>query len=151
MERAINPSIFHAAVAQAMNADRPDLYWGIDKALRLCVTRTLARVGEMDPASDADVADALEKTRETLRLFAVRSGHAEHGANLWPSSRRPAPRAPAAEAGDEQAIAALSECATALQVAHGPARKAAAEALQARLALARRLLETPRREVLAAA
>ncbi|HLS54618.1 MAG TPA: hypothetical protein VK052_01000 [Zeimonas sp.] len=148
----MDPSIFHAAVAQAMNADRPDLYWGIDKALRLCVTRALARVDEMDPSSDADVADALETTRETLRLFAVRSGHGDHGTNLWPSAGRPPrpPRAPVTEADDEQAIAALTDCATALQVARGPARKAAAEALQARLALARRLLEAPRRELAAA-
>ena len=149
----MDPSIFHAAVAQAMNADRPDLYWGIDKALRLCVTRALARVDEMDPSSDADVADALDTTRETLRLFAVRSGHGDHGTNLWPSAVRPprSPRAPVTEAEDERAIAALSDCATALQVARGPARKAAAEALQARLALARTVLDTPRRAALAAA
>jgi len=149
----MDPSIFHAAVAQAMNADRPDLYWGIDKALQLCVARTLARVGDMDPASDADVADALEKTRETLRLFAVRSGDADHGPGLWPSARRPGRHAgaPVTEADDERAIAALSECATALQIARGPARKAAAEALQARLALARTVLDTPRRAALAAA
>lgn len=31
----MDQSVTHSTVAQAINADRPDLYWGIHKAMRL--------------------------------------------------------------------------------------------------------------------
>lgn len=102
----MDPSVFHAAVAQAMNAERPEPYWGIDKALRRSLARTLRRIEAMDPCDDVAVAEALGRLREVLRLFAG------------------------------QPLVELSEYAAAVEFARGAAREAAAARLEAALAQA---------------
>lgn len=128
----MDPSVFHVAVAQAMNADRPDLFWGVDKALRLSVGRTLVRIGSMDCSDDVDVAHVVGRVREVLRLLDVRRDVSVDATPTWPA---PGGAARAAQAGtaDEPPVAALGDCATALEFARGEARRTAAAELEAKL------------------
>jgi len=128
----MDPSVFHVAVAQAMNAERPDLFWGVDKALRLSVGRTLARVGTLDCTDDADVAHVVGRVREVLRLLDVQR---EGNADATPGWRTPGSAARAAHAGttDQRSVTTLGDCATALEFARGEARMSAAAELDAAL------------------
>lgn len=61
----------HAAATQpaaAEGAGRLDLYAGIHKALRLFMTRTLARIGSADPRDPAEVAAALQQLEGLLGI-----------------------------------------------------------------------------------
>jgi hypothetical protein len=136
-EHQMDQSVLHDTVAQATSAGRHDLYQGIHKALRLCMTRTLTDLGCMDPADDADVACALERTHDMLALCAL---HIEdENRFIHPVLQARAPGSAERTAGDhvghEQAIAALHACAGALRNAAGPARAAAARQLYRRMAL----------------
>ena len=128
----MDPSVFHVAVAQAMNAERPDLFWGVDKALRLSVGRTLARVGAMDCSDDVDVAHVVGRVREVLRLLDTRRDPSAQATPAWPTPGGPA-RAAHAGATDEPSVTALGDCATALEFARGEARRSAAAELEATL------------------
>jgi len=129
--------VFDAAVAQAMNAGRPDLYRNIHKALRLCMNQTLAQVGCTDPSDHRDVAAALAATREMLDLFALHLEDENRFVHPALSACRPgsADRTASDHAGHEQAIAALRDLTVALEVAHSPERAAAAARLYQRMAL----------------
>ncbi|HMN65633.1 MAG TPA: hypothetical protein PKB08_11585 [Burkholderiaceae bacterium] len=128
----MDPSVFHVAVAQAMNADRPDLFWGVDKALRLSVGRTLARIGSMDCSDDVDVAQVIGRVREVLRLLDVQRDVSVDARPAWPT---PGGAARAAHAGttDEPSVTALGDCATSLEFARGETRRTAAAELEATL------------------
>jgi hypothetical protein len=128
----MDPSVFHVAVAQAMNADRPDLFWGVDKALRLSVGRTLARIGSLDCSDDVDVAHVIGRVREVLRLLDVRRDVKADATPAWPTAGG-ATRAVRVGTADEPSVTALGDCATALEFARGEARRAAAAELEATL------------------
>lgn len=133
----MDQSVTHSTVAQAINADRPDLYWGIHKAMRLCMMHTLAQVGAMDPADDIDVAEALAATREMLELC---ESHLEHENDFYHpalSARRPGSEERTANdhVSHEEAMAALRDCARTLELSRDAARKAAADRLYRSLAI----------------
>lgn len=129
----MDPSVFHVAVAQAMNAERPDLLWGVDKALRLSVGRTLARVGTMDCSDEVDVAHVIGRVREVLRLLDVQRDGNPDATPAWPMRGGGAREAHPGTT-DEPSVTALNDCATALEFARGAAREAAAAELEATLA-----------------
>ncbi|MBL0418783.1 hypothetical protein JI739_00350 [Ramlibacter sp. AW1] len=49
-------------------ATRVDLYAGVHKALRLCMSDTLIRVGAADPLDDGEVAEACQAVQDLLSL-----------------------------------------------------------------------------------
>ncbi|MEJ7930116.1 hemerythrin domain-containing protein [Ramlibacter sp. AN1015] len=57
-----------AATLDAAPAARFDCYAGIHKALRLCLSRTLVRVGSADPSDEAEVAQAVQAVHALLDL-----------------------------------------------------------------------------------
>ncbi|NEX59620.1 hemerythrin domain-containing protein [Noviherbaspirillum galbum] len=63
-----------ATSGQASQHQRVDIYRRIHKALRLCMTTTLTRLGAADPADDAAMTECVAQVRELLHMF---QGHLE--------------------------------------------------------------------------
>lgn len=66
--QALSTASRPSARTSADGAGRIDIYAGIHKALRLFLTRTLARIGSADPRDAGDVADALAMLDRLLAL-----------------------------------------------------------------------------------
>jgi hypothetical protein len=64
--QTLHPAATQPAAAEGMG--RLDLYAGIHKALRLFMTRTLARIGSADPRDPDDTAEALQQLERLLGL-----------------------------------------------------------------------------------
>jgi hypothetical protein len=133
----MDQSVLHDVTAQATSAGRHDLYQGIHKGLRLCMTRALTELGCMDPADDADVARTLERMSDMLTLFALHLEDENRFVHPVLHARAPgsADRTAGDHVGHEEAIATLRDTTEDLRSATGPARAAAARGLYRRLAL----------------
>jgi len=133
----MDQAAFEPALADASQAGRFDLYVNIHKALRLYMTDTLARVGRLDPADDADRAGAIGQLRDLLEICDLHIEDENRFVHPALEARRPGSAAHNADdhVSHGQAIAALRRDAAALEQA-GPADRApAALALYRRLAL----------------
>jgi hypothetical protein len=121
----------------AAEAPRFDMYSGIHKALRAFMADTLLALGRMDPADEADVAQA---TGRVLELVAVCAGHLQHENEFVHAAIEA--RAPGASAaigheheGHVQHIARLSDLVAVLRAAAPESRGSAALRLYRELAL----------------
>jgi hypothetical protein len=121
----------------AADVPRLDLYSGIHKALRAVMADTLLAVGRMDPADEAEVAQAGERV---LQLLGFCGAHLAHeNAFVHPAIEARAPGGSERVAHEheehERDIAELSRQVAQLQVAPAEGRAAAAQALYRALAL----------------
>jgi hypothetical protein len=121
----------------AVEAPRFDMYSGIHKALRAFMADTLLALGRMDPADDAEVAQA---TGRVVELLDVCAGHLQHENDFVHAAIEA--RAPGASAaiGHEHEdhvkhIARLSDLMVQLRAASTAARPGAAARLYRELAL----------------
>jgi len=76
----------HVAAAEA---PRFDQYSGIHKALRAFMADTLLAVGRMDPADDADVAQASERVLQLLGFCGSHLAHENHFVHAAIEARAP--------------------------------------------------------------
>ncbi len=126
-----------AAAAAAPALPRADLYAPIHKALRLFMSDTLARVGAMDAADQAEVGSAIDQLLALLQLLRSHLQHENHFLHPALEARRPGSSSVAADQHDEHraSIDALECEANAMAAAPAPQRDSLALRLYRHLAL----------------
>ncbi len=132
----MNQSVFDVVAAPAIDAGRPHLYLNVHKALRMCMSEALVRVGSTDPGDAVEVAATLAAARGMLDFFALHLEDENRFVHPALSARRPgsADRTTDDHRDHEQAIALLRKQADAVQFARGAPIRAALEALYRGLA-----------------
>lgn len=116
---------------------RHDLYVGIHKALRLCMTRTLTRVGSTDAGDDAALDATLDQLGRMLSLFELHLKDENEFVHSALERARPGltARIAAEHVHHQQAIDDLRELADVVKAQRPAARGAALERLYRALAL----------------
>lgn len=124
-------------VAPAAPAGRHDMYAGIHKALRLCMTRTLCRVGSTDPGDADDVSTMLDMVQRLLGLCELHLKHENDFVHPALEHARPgsAARIAAEHVHHAEAIADLRDLAGLVSDSRVAARAAACSRLYRALAL----------------
>lgn len=134
---ATAPQPARTAPAAPPPSGRLDLYAGIHKALRLCMTRTLTAVGSTDASDAAEVAATLDRLEKLLTLCELHL-HDEH-TFVHPALERARPGTAARIAAEHvhhaEAIADLRELAACVAAGRDGARASALERLYRALAL----------------
>ena len=126
-----------AARTAASQVQRLDLYAGIHKALRLCLTDTLVKVGQTDAADPAHMRDTLAQVRA---LLAGMRKHLQHENDfVHPALERARPGTSAQIVAEHQmhqdAIDELQDLVAVAESADGEARATATSRLYRALAL----------------
>jgi hypothetical protein len=121
----------------AAQPPRLDLYTGIHKALRACMTEALVALGRMDPDDELEVADATERVMQLLDFCAGHVKHENQFVHAAIEARSPGAAAALAHEHDEheREIARLASAVGALRGAPRDGRAALAAALYAELGL----------------